>query len=354
MPDLTSYYAQERVRPLSETFLFDHSSKMQTLYRSPSLGEILRYQSNKGALAWSEDPHEIMPACQKLLCHFRSLKVPSPGEKIVFTPEEEGLQSIEYTRLITPQDWRTPSASGLWTERAFIEEETAFGLRSWTIMVLCRSLSLDNILSLLAGALFERQIVFFCSNIGVLTSAVLALIPLLRPFTWESLILPALPTRYLDFLEAPVPFAVGIQHKTPEIAQRCTDLIRVNLYKDKIKNAPMASAFPGYKSLHSDLMPWHKKLQECSKYSRRPCHVVTSAEYIAVEAFLGVMRAHLSGLLADLERHTITDVSPSGGGVRLLLEESLIESFPQKDQPFMKEFSQTQMFSSFVDSALGS
>lgn len=352
MPDLSTLLFQDRIRTYSDAFLFDKSPKMSAFCQSPNLGDMLRLQSNRATRAWSEDTQEIMPACQQLLQKFHSSKVPLPGETIVIASDESGLQCIEYTRPKARKEWKVPSLSGLWTERAFIEEETAFGLRSWTVVVLCRSLSLENILSLLAGAMLERQIVFFCSNIGVLTSAVLALIPLLRPFTWQSLLLTALPTNYPEFLEAPVPFAVGIQHKTSEIAQKCTDLIRVNLYKDKIKNAPMANCLPGYKALHSDLLPWHKKLQESSKYSRRPSHVVTSSEYIAIEAFLKRMRGYLTGLLRDLKRHTITDVS-SPDSVSLLLEESLIESFPQRDQPFMKAFSQTQMFASFVDSVIG-
>lgn len=43
----------------------------------------------------------------------------------------------------------------------------------------------------------------FCPNIGVLTSAVLALIPLVRPYAWQSLLLPVLPAteQMLDFLQ---------------------------------------------------------------------------------------------------------------------------------------------------------
>ena len=44
----------------------------------------------------------------------------------------------------------------------------------------------------------------FCPNIGVLTSVVLAIIPLLRPYAWQSLLLPVLPAteQMLDFLQA--------------------------------------------------------------------------------------------------------------------------------------------------------
>ena len=52
--------------------------------------------------------------------------------------------------------------------------------------------------------LLERQVVIFCPNIGVLTSSVLALIPLVRPYAWQSLLLPVLPAteQMLDFLQA--------------------------------------------------------------------------------------------------------------------------------------------------------
>ncbi len=51
--------------------------------------------------------------------------------------------------------------------------------------------------------LLERQTVIFCPNVGVLTSVVLALIPLVRPFAWQSLLLPILPATedMLDLLQ---------------------------------------------------------------------------------------------------------------------------------------------------------
>lgn len=62
-----------------------------------------------------------------------------------------------------------------------------------------------------AGVLLEKQLVLFCPNIGLLSTCVLSLIPLLRPFTWQSLLLPVLPDNLLSFLEAPVPFVIGVQ-----------------------------------------------------------------------------------------------------------------------------------------------
>jgi hypothetical protein len=37
------------------------------------------------------------------------------------------------------------------------------------------------------------QVVVFCPNIGVLCGVVLSLVPMLLPFSWQSLLLPVLP-----------------------------------------------------------------------------------------------------------------------------------------------------------------
>jgi len=63
-------------------------------------------------------------------------------------------------------------------------------------------------------------VVVFCPNIGVLSTVVLALVPLLRPFAWQSLLLPVLPVqeRLLEIIEAPVPFVLGVQARAPAAA----------------------------------------------------------------------------------------------------------------------------------------
>ena len=55
--------------------------------------------------------------------------------------------------------------------------------------------------------------VVFCPNIGILSAVVLSLVPLMRPFAWQSLLLPILPVqdKMLDLLEAPVPFILGVK-----------------------------------------------------------------------------------------------------------------------------------------------
>ena len=61
--------------------------------------------------------------------------------------------------------------------------------------------------------MLERNCVVFCPNIGLLSTCVLSLIPLLRPFSWQHFLMPVLPDtqHWLTFLDSPTPFVVGIQ-----------------------------------------------------------------------------------------------------------------------------------------------
>ncbi|MBA0802674.1 hypothetical protein Gohar_012951 [Gossypium harknessii] len=66
------------------------------------------------------------------------------------------------------------------------------------------------------------------------------------------------------------------------------------------------------------------------------------------------MRQYLESLCANLRSHTITSVQSNHDRVSLLLKDSFIDSFPSKDQPFIKLFVDTQLFSVLSDSRLSS
>ncbi|CAH2060903.1 unnamed protein product, partial [Thlaspi arvense] len=67
-----------------------------------------------------------------------------------------------------------------------------------------------TVLMILAGALLEKQIVFICSNLGLLAASVLSIIPVICPFRWQSFLMPVLPDDMLESLDAPVPYIVSL------------------------------------------------------------------------------------------------------------------------------------------------
>jgi dDENN domain len=72
---------------------------------------------------------------------------------------------------------------------------------------------------------------------------------------------------------------------------------------------------------------------------------------VCVRARAQTMHSYVSGLLSDIDRHTITDVQNSER-VSLLLKDSFIESFAPQERPFVRLFVETQLFAEYIDSRL--
>ncbi|ONH93103.1 hypothetical protein PRUPE_8G213500 [Prunus persica] len=248
----------------------------------------------------------------QIVCGFHALPLPQPGSELAFQPLEH-LQAIEYRRPpVTALGFDEKSFDsfedpGVNAKLAAAEE--AFALSLWTTATICRVLSLESILALVAGVLLEKQVVVVCPNLGVLSATVLSLIPMIRPFQWQSLMLPVLPGKMLDFLDAPVPFIIGIQQIPADLKRKAWDPVQVNVQKDQVE---------------------------------------------AAGQFLDVMKNYLESLCSELRSYTITSVQSNNDRVSLLLKDSFIDSFPSKDRSFIKLFVDTQMFTVLSDSRLSS
>lgn len=84
----------------------------------------------------------------------------------------------------------------------------------WSLPPFVCLLTLPNIITLLNAAMLERRIVFVSSNIGYLSACVLSIVPLLRPFIWQGTYVPVLPNHLREYLQAPVPYIMGV-HESP-------------------------------------------------------------------------------------------------------------------------------------------
>uniref|UniRef100_A0A453PRJ1 UDENN domain-containing protein n=1 Tax=Aegilops tauschii subsp. strangulata TaxID=200361 RepID=A0A453PRJ1_AEGTS len=133
----------------------------------------------------------------------------------------------------------------------------------------------------------EKQIVIVCSNLGMLSASVLSIIPLIRPYQWQSLLIPVLPNDMLDFLDAPVPYIVGVQNKTPDLQSRLANAVIIDANKNQIKSASVPQ-LPQQKELLSALRPYHSRLVGESYLARkRPVYECTDAQGGSSQRFLG-------------------------------------------------------------------
>ncbi|KAJ8526541.1 hypothetical protein K7X08_029018 [Anisodus acutangulus] len=297
----------------------------------------------------------------QILCEYYKLKCPARGSTIKFHPMDH-LHPLEYYRpdeaLLhvagSTIDLKSCSTSLELAEahNALMVEEEATALSVWAVACLCGSLRLEHVLTLFAGALLEKQIVVVCSNLGILSACILAIIPLIRPYQWQSLLMPVLPNDMLDFLDAPVPYIVGVKNKTSEVQSKLTNAILVDANKNQVKS-PTLPQLPQQKELYSRLSPYYAKLVGESYLARkRPVYECTDVQVEAAKCFLAVLRSYLDSLCSNLRSHTITNVQSNDDKVSLLLKESFIESFPSRDRPFMKLFLDTQLFSVHTDFVL--
>ncbi|KAM7257898.1 hypothetical protein ACFE04_013639 [Oxalis oulophora] len=297
----------------------------------------------------------------QILCEYYRLPILSRGSTLKFHPLEH-LHPLEYHRPDktvlhiggSTIDLRSCSTSLEFVEAhsALLTEEEATSLSTWAIACLCGSLRLENILTMFAGALLEKQIVVVCSNLGILSAIVLSVIPLIRPYRWQSLLMPVLPNGMLEFLDAPVPYIVGVKNKTSEVHSKLSNIMLVDANKNQVKSAAVPQ-LPQHRELYSSLSPYHAKLVgESYLAKKRPVYECTDVQIEAVKGFLSVLRSYLDSLCSNLRSHTITNVQSNNDKVSLLLKESFIDSFPYRDRSFMKHFVDTQLFSVQTDLVL--
>ncbi|KAJ0987602.1 hypothetical protein J5N97_005958 [Dioscorea zingiberensis] len=297
----------------------------------------------------------------QIICEYYKLQCPARGSTITFQPLEH-LHPLEFQRPAetvlhiagSTVDLRSHNTSLEVAEAqsALLAEEEATALSVWTIACICGSLRLENVLMLFAGALLEKQIVVVCSNLGILSASVLSIVPLIRPYQWQSLLMPVLPIDMLDFLDAPVPYIVGIKNKTAELQSKLANVILVDVNKNQVRSSSMPQ-LPQHKELFSALSPYHARLVGESYLARkRPAYDCTDVQVEAAKGFLAVLRSYLDSLCSNLRSHTITNVQSNDDKVSLLLKESFIDSFPSRDRPFMKLFVDTQLFSVQTDLVL--
>ncbi|OQR93590.1 hypothetical protein ACHHYP_02410 [Achlya hypogyna] len=103
--------------------------------------------------------------------------------------------------------------------------------------LLFEHLSVKNIVYILNCMLLEQRILIHSSNHGRLTPVCEALCALLFPFVWEHVYIPLLPMKLIEYLQAPVPFLMGVHTSyltTKFGADVFASCVVIHLDKDKV------------------------------------------------------------------------------------------------------------------------
>ncbi|TPX34627.1 hypothetical protein SeMB42_g07288 [Synchytrium endobioticum] len=86
-------------------------------------------------------------------------------------------------------------------------------MQNFSIYPVFRTLSIPHIVTLFELVLSERKIILLSSHLMMLTLTAETLCILIYPFTWQHIYIPILPAKLLSYLQAPVPYIVGIHRE---------------------------------------------------------------------------------------------------------------------------------------------
>lgn len=100
---------------------------------------------------------------------------------------------------------RLPSSSFL-----RYRKEKPLGIPNYSFHLLLRTLKPNNIVEVICCLLLEMRVLIVSSDETILAPIAQALLSLLYPFKWSHVYVPYLPRNMQDYIEAPVPYIMGV------------------------------------------------------------------------------------------------------------------------------------------------
>lgn len=90
----------------------------------------------------------------------------------------------------------------------------------------------------------ESRIIFLSSHTSMLYLASRALVDLLFPLQWTGVLIPVLPARLIQALEAPCPYIVGIERRYENVELPSDDFVLVDLDSNEIESTVKPTPLP--------------------------------------------------------------------------------------------------------------
>jgi len=271
---------------------------------------------------------------------------------------------VEYASLTVPDDsyrfylaCRTEPFS-LIRPSVGLGEESELTMRYATELVF-RAVSTKVLLQLLAAILLEYKVIIVSHNYRLLSTFVLGLMPLLRPFEYQSSVIPILPTGLLPYLDAPVPLLVGCTAPPPIQPDSPENFFVLNLHNGSMMATKPLPALPDGVQLQKTVEDFLKHASISSGPSKGLGNDVSAKVFTQTMtpmqmAFLsGIFQSHLSEFVQNFEVHCISDVgSDNSATISVFMKESFLETKPEAQHAFLDAFFETQMFKCFEDETL--
>ena len=199
---------------------------------------------------------------RQLLEHFRELVSRDPQyrqyqehmrfrvdyRELLLSALFSGLPPPSEETLVTHYPTQTLVGTRL-TEERFLQYRAQHPLQipNYQFHILLQRLRPEHIVDVLHCLLFELRVVLISSDESVLAPVAEALTALLLPFRWKHVYVPYLPLGLVGYLDAPVPYLMGIKRGSAEVSG---EQVVVDLDRSKVEVPQELPALPAPFATH--------------------------------------------------------------------------------------------------------
>jgi len=184
--------------------------------------------------------------------------------------------------------------------------------------------------------------------VDLLSSVVFSFIPLLRPFIYQSVIIPLLPNTLISLIDAPVPFLIGFTSRPSNIPP---DVIVFDLEDKTLKLTETLPELPKFREFEVEFLKYYNQLIRTYENGKTP-YVTSSKQLRLAKHISGLFEKYLSSLFDGFRNYCIRDLTQRNKPITIFMKDSFLESIPKPDLPFYNAFLSTQMFFDYQDKRL--
>lgn len=193
------------------------------------------------------------------------------------------------------------------------------------------AISIDNMITIFASALNERHILVTSSRLDRLSACVQAINTMLYPMNWQHIFIPVLPADLLAYLQAPMPFLIGVPEPTFK-----------RLKQDETNDAVLLFADDNIvRTRHEDVKNLPAGIVNSIKNHLKNHGTIGDS---LSRAFLRALVMLIGGYREALEFNDVDRITFN--------HERFVATRPTTFQPFVKKMLELQMFRQFIEGRL--
>ena len=219
------------------------------------------------------------------------------------------------------------------------------------INILFHTLSLQNILTIIIAMLCEKRILFYSSNISILTPCIESLCTLIFPFYWQHIYVPVLPSKFTDFIYAPMPFICGVLPSYLPDLSLLEGVVFIDLDENVVK-FHSSDPIPKFQRLSNN-----KDINKLVSNPKKPLNINIKINNEMAMEFRNIFIKFFAKFLKSYKINMMPSTGPSKDKfnkekwINTILNEnkSKSDSEKEKDLKFLNLFVESQLFQCFID-----